>query len=348
MPTLSSSSSSSGSSGSSSSSGGSSSSEDESRPRQKTSTKHKRVKRNEKKQSNGRSSDATSTCPEVSNALSVPSSNHHQPSIDARGTIPLSGNEAAVGQVGATNLTPDLTKRQKKKMRMTVSLLKERINAISQDNDVLVNKINGISKLCKLRLAHRKHLMDRLHAHGDNFKDVPILVPNETSKDKQEIRDHHQQLPSQQRAKRPYKKRRHPDSAGTTAPASIAPEEERELNSSNSVNKKVASISKKSRKKDEILAAAAAATEMPKKPHNAYFYFCHEFRLSVVSSLQRNDQDSPPDKREVASVLTAKWNALTFDQKQVYYRIQDEKKKEYESAMKRWQEHNPVLALEGR
>ena len=33
---------------------------------------------------------------------------------------------------------------------------------------------------------------------------------------------------------------------------------------------------------------------------------------------------------------------------QVYYRIQDEKKKEYESAMKRWQEHNPVLALEGR
>ena len=58
------------------------------------------------------------------------SSNHHQPSIDARGTIPLSGNEAAVGQVGATNLTPDLTKRQKKKIRMTVSLLKERINAI--------------------------------------------------------------------------------------------------------------------------------------------------------------------------------------------------------------------------
>ena len=56
---------------------------------------------------------------------------------------------------------------------------------------------------------------------------------------------------------------------------------------------------------------------MPKKPHNAYFYFCQEFRPSVLSSLQRRDHDSPPDKREVASVLTAKWNALTFDQKQV-------------------------------
>jgi len=176
--------------------------------------------------------------------------------------------------------------------------------------------------------------MDRLDAHGDNFRDVPVLVPNETSKDKQEIKDHHQQLPSQQRIKRPYKKRRtatESETGSDAATAAVTPVQPSKSSSSSS------SSAKRARKE----ATASATAEMPKKPHNAYFYFCQEFRSSVVSSLHRVNHDSPPDKREVASVLTAKWNALNFDQQQVYYRIQDEKKREYESAMRRWQELHP-------
>ena len=71
---------------------------------------------------------------------------------------------------------------------MKHSLLKERINAIRQDNDVLVSRIGDIRRLCKVGLAHRKFLMERLDRHGDNYQNVPVLVPNETSKDKQDTR----------------------------------------------------------------------------------------------------------------------------------------------------------------
>ena len=75
-----------------------------------------------------------------------------------------------------------MSREKRKALRTKASLLRERISAIRQDNDLLVSKISSIGRLCKLRLAHRKHLMDRLDAHGDNFRDVPVLVPNETSK----------------------------------------------------------------------------------------------------------------------------------------------------------------------
>lgn len=301
MPTLSSSSSSSGSSGSSSS-GSSSSSEDEERQK----SKGKRVK-------NGGSASRKKS---KGKAAPPPTEVVAQPPEAEAAAQPSSGGQ--------------MTKEERRVLRTKCSLLRERISAIRQDNDLLVSKISGIGRLCKLRLAHRKHLMDRLDAHGDNFRDVPVLVPNETSKDKQEIKDHHQQLPSQQRIKRPYKKRRTATESETGSDAVATPNPSKSTGSSST-------SAKRSRKE----AAASTAAEMPKKPHNAYFYFCQDFRSSVVSSLHRVDHESPPDKREVASVLTAKWNALNFDQKQVYYRIQDEKKREYESALRRWEELNP-------
>ena len=135
-----------------------------------------------------------------------------------------------------------------------------------------------------------------------------FLIP--PRQDKQEIKDHHQQLPSQQRIKRPYKKRRtatESETGSDAATAAVTPVPPSKSSTGSS------SSAKRARKG----ATASATAEMPKKPHNAYFYFCQEFRSSVVSSLHRVNHDSPPDKREVASVLTAKWNALNFDQQQV-------------------------------
>ena len=42
-----------------------------------------------------------------------------------------------------------------------------------------------MQQLCKEGSKHRKYLMDKLDAYGDNYRNIPICVPNETDKDAQ-------------------------------------------------------------------------------------------------------------------------------------------------------------------
>ena len=42
-----------------------------------------------------------------------------------------------------------------------------------------------MQQLCKEGSKHRKYLMDKLDSYGDNYRNIPICVPNETDKDAQ-------------------------------------------------------------------------------------------------------------------------------------------------------------------
>ena len=42
-----------------------------------------------------------------------------------------------------------------------------------------------VQQLCKEGLKHRKYLMEKLDSYGDNYRNIPICVPNETDKDAQ-------------------------------------------------------------------------------------------------------------------------------------------------------------------
>merc|ERR1712133_243870 len=73
----------------------------------------------------------------------------------------------------------------RKQYRFKYNLLRERCDAIRQDNEQLVSRIWEVQQLCKEGLKHRKYLMDKLDSYGDNFRSIPICVPNETDKDAQ-------------------------------------------------------------------------------------------------------------------------------------------------------------------
>ena len=70
------------------------------------------------------------------------------------------------------------------------------------------------------------------------------------------------------------------------------------------------------------------------RPHNAFFYFSQERR----SSLQKEFPHL--NKKEIASILTQKWNELPVPEKEVYIQLQNERKHQYQMIMAQYNELN--------
>ena len=70
------------------------------------------------------------------------------------------------------------------------------------------------------------------------------------------------------------------------------------------------------------------------RPHNAFFYFSQERR----SALQKEFPHL--NKKEIASILTQKWNELPVPEKEVYIQLQNERKHQYQMIMAQYNELN--------
>ena len=70
------------------------------------------------------------------------------------------------------------------------------------------------------------------------------------------------------------------------------------------------------------------------RPHNAFFYFSQERR----SALQKEFPHL--NKKEIASILTQKWNEMPVPEKEVYIQLQNERKHQYQMIMAQYNELN--------
>ena len=79
--------------------------------------------------------------------------------------------------------------------------------------------------------------------------------------------------------------------------------------------------------------------KLPKRPHNAFFYFSQERRPAMQKEFPNLT------KKEIAAVLTQKWNELPVSEKAVYIHLQNERKKQYQEIMQQYNENLPSEPL---
>ncbi len=71
---------------------------------------------------------------------------------------------------------------------------------------------------------------------------------------------------------------------------------------------------------------------MPKRPHNAFFYFSQERRPSMQKEFPHLT------KKEIAALLSQKWTDLPSHEKEIYIKLQNERKRQYQAIMARYNE----------
>ena len=68
--------------------------------------------------------------------------------------------------------------------RRKYNLLLERVNAIEQDNELLVSRVSEVKKLWKKSLRERRLIINKLDTYNDNFRNVQIVLPHEEEQKK--------------------------------------------------------------------------------------------------------------------------------------------------------------------
>jgi len=163
--------------------------------------------------------------------------------------------------------------------RRKYNLLLERVRAIQQDNELLVSRVQEVTKLKTLGLRQRKALILRLDTHGDNFRNVPIVMPPEEDT-----------TGGKKGKEKRLKKGGSLDESGTP------------------------SKGRKGRRDKEKIARDP---NLPKRPQNPFFQFCKEKRETVAKDVFTS-QGVNLTKKELTKILANQWNSLDLNAKQVY------------------------------
>lgn len=161
----------------------------------------------------------------------------------------------------------------------------------------MVRRISEVEYLVKDGLSHRKSIMARLDSYGDDYRSVPVVIPSEAEA-ASAVRA---TQPSIMSDKAKGKKRKIADPTAT-------PE---------------ASESKRPQRDPS----------MPKRPHNAFFYFSQERRPAMQKEFPNLT------KKEIAALLTQKWNELPPHEKEIYVQLQNERKRQYQAIMAQYNEN---------
>jgi len=209
------------------------------------------------------------------------------------------------------------TERVIRRYQIKKSLILERIFAIDQDNENLIGRIIEAEHLVKEGISHRKSIMSRLDTYGDDYRSVPVLIPSEAEAASAVRTNQTSTNPSvpDQKPPKSGKKRKHPEKItenlgpGGIPIGSLTPE------TSENPNKK-----------------QSRDPRMPKRPHNAFFYFCQERRPNMQKEFPHLT------KKEIAALLNAKWTDLPHQEKSIYLQLQTERKKQYQAIMARYNE----------
>ena len=179
-----------------------------------------------------------------------------------------------------------------------------------QDNENLVRRIIEVEGLVQEGLSHRKSIMNRLDSYGDTYRNVPVLIPSEAEASKGSSAT--QPSIAQSEKKTPIgKKRKLKEVSGASElQTSTAPNNESEA---------------KRTPRDPSL---------PKRPHNAFFYFSQERRPAMQKEFPTLT------KKEIAALLSQKWAELPPGEKAFYIHLQNERKKQYQEIMQQYHENH--------
>ena len=188
-----------------------------------------------------------------------------------------------------------------------------------QDNEGLVKRIMEVEQLVNDALSHRKSIMARLDTYGDDYRSVPVVIPSEAEA-ASTVRVSQPSILTGDKKAPGNRKRKLTSGDASTVAAAMAPTSEIKIEPASTPP-----VNKQQSKRDKSL---------PKRPHNAFFYFSQERR----SSLQKEFPHL--NKKEIASILTQKWNELPVPEKEVYIQLQNERKHQYQMIMAQYNELN--------
>lgn len=162
-----------------------------------------------------------------------------------------------------------------------------------------------VEHLVKEGLSHRKSIMARLDSYGDDYRSIPVLIPSE-------------------------------------AEASLRPSQpslsEKKSNSSGGKKRKLATSSSETPSTPDDHKRPARDPGMPKRPHNAFFYFSQERRAATQKEFPHLT------KKEIAGMLSQKWSQLPPQEKEIYIQLQNERKRQYQAIMARYMESKGNMA----
>jgi len=210
------------------------------------------------------------------------------------------------------------TERVIRRYQIKKSLILERMFAIDQDNENLIGRIIEAEHLVKEGISHRKSIMSRLDTYGDDYRSVPVLIPSE-AESASAVRTNQTSTNSSspdQKKPKSGKKRKHPEKMGESiGPGGIPIGSLTDPENSENPSKK-----------------QSRDPRLPKRPHNAFFYFCQERRPNMQKELPHLT------KKEIAALLNAKWTDLPHQEKAIYLQLQTERKKQYQAIMARYNE----------
>ena len=169
-----------------------------------------------------------------------------------------------------------------------------------------------VEGLVQEALCHRKSIMNRLDSYGDKYREVPVLIPNEAEAASAIRRTSDISQPSIEKKTLSAGKKRKANSQenNTSTPDSNT------------------EGAKRSTPRDPSL---------PKRPHNAFFYFSQERRPAMQKEFPTLT------KKEIASLLSQKWTELPAAEKAVYIHLQNERKKQYQEIMQQYNENRELI-----
>lgn len=159
-------------------------------------------------------------------------------------------------------------------------LLLERCRAIQQDNELLVSRVTEVRRLERRSRRERRMLIKRLDSHGDNFRNVPIVLPQSDDI-----------LGSGKKGKAAEKKLKKLEEAGRRD-----------------------GLPGRGRKRNKD--KPPRDPNLPKRPQNPFFQYCKEKRDTVAQDVFKN-QGINLTKKELTRILANQWNSLDATAKQV-------------------------------
>ena len=195
---------------------------------------------------------------------------------------------------------------------------------IFQDNEGLVKRIMEVEQLVNDALSHRKSIMARLDTYGDDYRSVPVVIPSEAEAASTVRASQPSILTGDKKA--PGKKRKLTSGDASTVAAAMAPTSEIKIEPASTPP-----VNKQQSKRDKSL---------PKRPHNAFFYFSQERRPALQKEMPHLS------KKEIANVLSQKWNDLPPREKEIYLQLQNERKRQYQVIMAQYNQNKETLRSE--
>lgn len=173
-------------------------------------------------------------------------------------------------------------------------LLLERCRAIQQDNELLVSRVAEVRRLWKRGLRERRLIINRLDTYGDNFRNVPLVIPAEEESSKK-MKD------------------------------------KRLKKAGNGGNDDVGGSSR-GRKHKGDKDKPPRDPNLPKRPQNPFFQFCKEKRDEVAQEVLHAEGVNL-SKKELTKLLANRWNTLDSNDKMIYNERFEEEKAGYNIKM---------------